>query len=217
MATSRRLILQIEIAPLEEHIPLTSFDPNLWTLIGFVISFPEIVHTLTAQEHQRSPRAPCVRRVVAHGNLVRTGFWAFVGRIVLCLGLLWFAGVWGCRCPPPFSPIKIPHKHKQAIFTKMHNSRLESFDVKVDVYFHGVQKPLHVNHAIGDGNCYWRAVAKQTKYSWHRLKKLTINYMRQHAQEHQGEALLQETKQLQEKNAWANSQHHMPRGSQMSK
>ena len=82
--------------------------------------------------------------------------------------------------------------------------RMEKFKVEVDVFYHGIDKPLHVNHIIGDGNCYWRAVAKQTKYSWYRLKRLTTNYMLQHAQDHHDNELAYEVKQLQKKNAWAN-------------
>ena len=69
-------------------------------------------------------------------------------------------------------------------FTKKHTRHDEKFGVKVDVYFHGSSAPLHINSIIGDGNCYWRAVAKQTKTSWHKLKKQTTKYMKLYAIEH---------------------------------
>ena len=184
-----------------------SWNSNLWTLIGFVSMISDIFHAVIAQEAQRLRQVHGTRRVHASCNLVRAGLWAFVGRVILILGLVWFAGVWGCCCSPPYSPIKLmrkPGKHKGAKFAKQHDSKHEKFNVKVDVFFHGIQKPLHVNHIVGDGNCYWRAVAKQTKYSWYRLKKLTLNYMMRYAKEHDDEALFHEAQQLSKKNAWAN-------------
>ena len=72
------------------------------------------------------------------------------------------------------------------------------------MYFHGSSEPLHINSIIGDGNCYWRAVAKQTKTSWHKLKKQTTKYMKLYALEHHDEEMLRKTKKIQKKNAWAN-------------
>ena len=182
------------------------WNHNFWTLMGFITLVSDIFHTVVAQEVRRR-QVHVARRARARCNLVRAGLWAFVGRVALLLGLVWFAGVWGCCCLPPYSPFKLmkkPDKHKRAKFTKQQTNKHEKFSVQVDVFFHGIQKPLHVNHIVGDGNCYWRAVAKQTKYSWYRLKKLTLGYMKQYAKEHCDEALLHEAQQLSKKNAWAN-------------
>ena len=183
------------------------WNPNLWTLMGFICVISDIFHAVIAQEVQRRRQVRVAKRVHASCNLVRAGLWAFLGRVIVFLGLVWFAGVWGCCCSPPYSPIKLmrkPSKHNRAKFAKQHNNKHEKFNVKVDVFFHGIQKPLHINHIVGDGNCYWRAVAKQTKFSWYRLKKLTLNYMMQYAKEQCDEALLHEAQQLAKKNAWAN-------------
>ena len=42
---------------------------------------------------------------------------------------------------------------------------------------------LHINfqHVVGDGNCLWRAVAKQSTSKWYTLKKRTIEHMSQQA------------------------------------
>ena len=67
----------------------------------------------------------------------------------------------------------------------------------------GLKPPLHTNHIIGDGNCFWRAVAKQTHMSWYKLKALTIQDMLQHATEEKDDELHHNIKLLRKKNAWA--------------
>ena len=70
-------------------------------------------------------------------------------------------------------------------------SRNEKFNVQVDVLCHGIKTQLHINRIIGDGNCYWRAVAKQTNMTRYKLKELTTNYMLQHALKEKDDELWQ--------------------------
>ena len=182
-------------------------NPWTWTLIGLFIVLSEIFHAIIAQEHLRRREVRKRSKAAGRCNPVRAGIWTFVVRMCLCLGLFWFVGTWGSWCGPishPLTLIKKPNKHRRAKYTKQHTSKLEKFAVEVEVFFHGIHKPLHVNHIIGDGNCYWRAAARQTKYSWYRLKKLTLGYMKQYAKEHCDEKIMYEAKQLSKKNAWAN-------------
>ena len=62
---------------------------------------------------------------------------------------------------------------------------------------------LHTSRIVGDGNCYWRAIAKQTSMSWHKLKALTIASMMKHAWKKEDEELCRNIKLLKKKNAWA--------------
>ena len=180
---------------------------SIWTLISLFTLMSELVHAIMVQERSQLRHVRSRHKAAISCNLVRAGLWFLVARVFLCLGLVWFACTWGIWCGPvscPSTLIKKPNKHKRAKFAKPDSCRMEKFKVEVDVFYHGMDKPLHVNRIIGDGNCYWRAVAKQTKYSWYRLKRLTTNYMLQHAQDHHDSELAYEVKQLQKKNAWAN-------------
>ena len=185
--------------------------PNpLWTLIAFVTILSELFHAIIAQEVQRETK-PVIKRRVANGcNLVQGGFWTFVLRVLFLFWLLWFARVWGFRCEPlapgfdPTHKLCKRHWHKSNKHSRKLQSRIEKFDVKVDVLCHGVESPLHINRIVGDGNCYWRAVAKQTCMSWYKLKSRTIRHMMQHALKQQDEELCQKVKILSKKNEWAN-------------
>ena len=184
-------------------------DPNHiyspWTLIASITLISDILHAIIAQELRNRHRL-AERRVTIGCNLLKGGFWAFVLRVLFMVWLLWFAGVWGFWSLPLFpnsDPKRLLRKcnarrcHK---FNKKTASRAEKFAVRVDVLCHGV---LHINRIMGDGNCYWRAVAKQTNMSWYKLKKLTTEYMMQNALNEQNEKLCQNIKTLQKKNEWA--------------
>ena len=97
-----------------------------------------------------------------------------------------------------------PSKHKSAKYSRKQTSRVDKFNVEVDVFCHGVQTPLHLNRIIGDGNCYWRAVAKQNNMKWYKLKSLTLESMMQHALTKQDDELCHNIKLLRKRNAWAN-------------
>ena len=214
-----KALLEIETSAIVSDLPSRHFPLQrgraresknntwTWTLIAVIMAFSEICHTIIAQECRRLRKVRDDRRITSSCNPVRAGVWVFVFRTCLCLGLLWFVSVWGFWCGPsshPLTLIKKPCKHRHTKFMKQHTPKVEKFNVEVNVFFHGTQKPLHLNHVLGDGNCYWRAVAKQTQYSWYRLKKLTTSYMMQYARDHRDEKLLCEIKKLQKKNAWAN-------------
>ena len=178
-----------------------------WILIILFTLMSEIVHSLVAQELQRARQQQASRRVAKTCNLVQGGFWAFWFRALLLLWMVWFAGVWGCMCmytETGIVQLRKPRKHKRAKYTQNPANRLEKFDVTVDVLCHGVKAPLHTNHITGDGNCFWRAVAKQTHMSWHKLKELTIQDMLQHATDEKDDELHHNIKLLSKKNAWAN-------------
>ena len=145
------------------------------------------------------------RRAAKSCKLIWGGFWAWIFRTLLLLCLIcvtrkwgvWYGSHWSCS-------LRKPRKHKQQKFAKKHTKHDEKFGVKVEVYFHGSSKPMHIHSIVGDGNCYWRAVSKQTTTSWHKLKKQTTKYMKSYAIEHHDEAMLREIKKIQKKNAWAN-------------
>ena len=177
-----------------------------WILIILFTILSEIAHTLIAQETQRRQELHATRRVTLGSNVVRGGFWGFLFRVLLCLWLGWFSGALGFRCVllnSGFTRLRKPCRHKTKYSKKLEN-RVEKFDVEVDVMCHGVGTPLHTNRIVGDGNCYWRAVAKQTNMSWYKLKARTIASMMQHAQQKQDEELCRNIKLLRKKNAWAN-------------
>ena len=187
-------------------------DPNslysLWTLIALITLISDILHAIVAQEIAQE-RRHAERRVTIGCNLLKGGFWAFVLRVFFLVWLLWFAGVWGfgsLPLIPNYDPKRMLRKCNTRIcrkFNKKTTSRDEKFAVRVDVLCHGVTTPLHINRIVGDGNCYWRAVAKQTNMSWYKLKKLTTEYMLQKALKEQNEKLCQNIKTLQKKNEWA--------------
>ena len=187
-------------------------DPNylysLWTIIALITLTSDILHAIVAQEIRLRQRHS-ERRVTIGCNLLKGGFWAFVLRVLFLVWLLWFAGVWGfwsLPLIPNSDPKRILRKCHTRIchkFNKQTTSRADKFAVRVDVLCHGVTTPLHTNRIVGDGNCYWRAVAKQTNMSWYKLKKLTTEYMMQNALAEQNEKLCQNIKTLQKKNEWA--------------
>ena len=187
-------------------------DPNhpnsLWDIIVLTTLASEIWHAIIAQELQRL-RHPRVRRVAIGCSLLKGAFWAFVLRVFFLFWVLWFVRAWGFWCEP-LTPClftkQILHKRKNRIsnrYTKRPMSRNEKFNVQVDVLCHGIKTHVHINRTIGDGNCYWRAVAKQTNMTWYKLKKLTTNYMLQHALKEKDDELWQNVKTLKKKNEWA--------------
>ena len=116
-----------------------------WTLIGVIMVFSEICHTSIAQECKRLREVHDDRRITSSCSPVRAGVWVFVVRTCLCLGLLWFVGAWGFWCGPsshPLTLLKKPKKHRHTKFMKQHTSKLEKFNVEVDVFFHGITKAL---------------------------------------------------------------------------
>ena len=92
-----------------------------WTLIGLFMVLSEISHAIIAQEYTRLREVPKSRKVAVGCSLVRTGVWAFVARICLCLGLFWFAGAWGFWCGPIAHPLTLIKK-PQTSASKIHEA-----------------------------------------------------------------------------------------------
>ena len=184
-------------------------DTRVFLFLLVVLS--ELAHCISAQELLRhDQQAHVARRVSSCCSMVFGGFGAFLLRVLLFGGLVSVFGIWGglhsSVLPlPVLSLLHKPRKHRSPKFALKPKARVEQFKVEVDVLYHGVEAPLHINRIIGDGNCYWRAVAKQKCMSWYKLKKAVTDNMLQYAVERNDSELVSKIKQLQKKGAWANA------------